>query len=299
MKFKKEKWFSLVIAMLLVIVMTTIAIVVLDFAIPFSRDINGIENASNSYYQANSWFEQAIYFISQNPIWSESWKVLPSTQTGYSFNIFASWSISPALWKWNSDFDSDWNKISEWNSIQMEIWYNKIADWANTKAYFRVPNLNGDWWLSLAWNKDIVTWKLTSSGWNLLIASWSEIKANEVCSSSWTTTHNACIDTLNFNGINLWGEDLNWNWNTFQSFYGSYCSSSCILKISIINDLNLSSNNAIVPYLEWKISFWTSPLPTRYADINVSWKSYWFKKDLKFSVPQKSILDTFDFAVFQ
>lgn len=304
MKYINQKGFSLVIAMGLVILMTVMAMVVLEFAVPFSKDIKWIENASNAYYQANSWFEEAIYFIYKNPVWSESWKTLPSTQTGYSFNISASWKISPIAWKWNSDFDKNWNKISEWNSIQMEIWSGRITNFNNVKAFFRVPDLTWTSGVTLFWSNNVITWKLTSSDGELLNASWSELTADKVCSSTGVkdnTCTNWTTNLLKFDNNLLW-VNLSWTWYYFENFYDSNCTSgiSCILKISVINDLRLNSaNGTIVPYLEWKIYFWNNTVPTRYADINVSGKSYWFKKDLKFSVPQKTVLDTFDFAVFQ
>lgn len=317
MKYINQKWFSLVIAMGLVILMTVMAMVVLEFAVPFSKDIKWIENASNAYYQANSWFEEAMYFISQKPVWSESWKILPSTQTWYSFNIFATWTISPLLLKWNSDFDKDWNKISEWNPIQMEIWSGRINFSSNPKpiAYFRVPDLTWNWGLTLTWSNNIppsklnvITWTLTSSNNELLNSSWSEIKADKVCTSAGLkdTTCTSWTDFLLFDN-NLYWENLYWTWYTFQNFYDNIgnCKTpgvSCILKIKTINDLRLNNSNngnTIAPYLEWKINFWSNYVPTRYADINVSGKSYWFKKDLKFSVPQKTVLDTFDFTIFQ
>lgn len=302
MKNSNKNWISLILSMWLVIVMTLIAIVVLDFAIPFSKDIKWIENATNTYYQVNSWFEEAIYFVSQNSVWSESWKtILANKNVDYWFNISASWKISPLSWKWNSDFDSDWNKIFEWNSVQMEIWFWKISDWVNiSKAYFRVPNLNWNWWLTLSWwSLPIINWKLSSEN-KSLDATWSLLLADKICKSSWNISNTACTDKLIFNDSLFW-LDSNLSLLSFKDFYESNCwaSSWCILKLSVINPLTLTPSNTKIPYLEWKIDFWNNAIPTRYTDIEASGKSYWFKKEINFWVPQKTGLDTFDFTVFQ
>lgn len=312
MKHINKKWFSLIIAIWLVIVMTLIATLILDFAIPFSKNIKWIENASNSYYQVNSWFEDAVFFISKNILWSETWKTMSNTiNTDFWYKITASWSKSPTAWKWNSDFDPDWNKISEWNSIQMEVWSNKINNWpltSKSRIYFRVPNLDWNWWLTLSWwnTLPIINWKLSWENSSLDASSWSQFKASQTCKSA-TLNNTDCINLwipLIFDNNLKWSYlDINWieQQTDFKSFYDANCKnlSWCILKLSVINSLILSTNNTKIPYLEWKLDFWNNTIPSRYAEIEASGKSNWFKKYIDFSVPQKTGIDTFDFTIFQ
>ena len=67
---------------------------------------------------------------------------------------------------------------------------------------------------------------------------------------------------------------------------------------------NIESELVQVPYLEWKIDFdndnsGINNVPLRYVIIDAAWKSYWFRKDLKIRIPQQSVIEAFDFTVFQ
>jgi hypothetical protein len=302
MKTLNKTWFSLIISMMLVIVIILMAIVVLEIAVPFSRNIKWIENSSNAYYQANTWVEWALRFISQKDVWSENAQIYLWKSLDYKYRIEATWSISPVPWRWDSDFDKDWSKISWWSPVQMEVWFWKITFTSTDPvAYFRVPNFSiSSWWwqLTLSWSNtySIVNWQL-SWVWDdkTLNATWSYLKADKVCKSN----DNPCGVWLKFDN-SLIGLDLAWLEHGFKSFYNTNCWAwnSCILKLSVINKLELTTSSTPIPYLEWKADFW-SKVPTRTADVTVSWKSYWFRKDINVWVPQKTLIDSFDFTVFQ
>lgn len=301
MKILKKSWFALVLSMMLVLVIVLVAMVVLEIAIPFSRNIKWIENSSNAYYQANTWVEWALRFVSQNTVWTEStnpyvWKSLDS-----KYNITATWQLSPVPWKWDSDFDKDWSKISQWSPIQMQVWYWKITFSPNEpKAYFRVPNFSLNSWLWVLelnwWNLSIINWQLSWVDETLNALPSNYIVANNICKS--TVGCNSSTDAVNLSTL-VW-KDLAWVEYNFKDFYDTNCWNlkSCILKLSVINKLELKTNNTIIPYLEWKIDFWSS-VPTRVAEIDVSWKSYGFRKDISVWVPQKTLNDSFDFTIFQ
>jgi hypothetical protein len=75
----------------------------------------------------------------------------------------------------------------------------------------------------------------------------------------------------------------------------------CILRFSVINSLTTTSWTA--PYLEWQLKTWetdTSPkIPLRYSRIESVWRTYGFQKTLQIRVPQDTVSEAFDFAVFQ
>jgi hypothetical protein len=184
MKILNKSWFALVITMMLVIVILLMALVVLEIAIPFSRNIKWIENSSNAYYQANSWVEWAMWFVSQNNVWSQNTKNYWTTSIDNKYDIVAVWWISPTPSKWNSDFDKNWSKVSQWNPIQMEVWNNVINFTTPPKAYFRVPLLNSSSSLTLSWwsSLPIISWQLSWKD-KTLNATWSYLMAEKVCNS--------------------------------------------------------------------------------------------------------------------
>ena len=296
--------FSLVIAMGLSLIIVLMALVVINYIIPFSREIKWVENSSASYYEVNSWFEDAMWFVTQNPLWSSTWKTYSSSKD-FIYNIISTWSLVPALWRWNSDFDKNWNKVSTWKPIQMEVWNWRISDFSTPpKAYFRVPNLSNSAWLTLSWWAvlSIISWQISSPKEALNANTTSYLYANKVCTSDISDA--SCIGSTNniiFNNSLNWLK-ISWVWQSFQNFYSQNCNSSwswCTLKLSVVNPIVLTTNNTPLPFLEWKINFWNSSVPDRYVNISISWKSSLFQKSMDVFVPQKTLLDSFDFAVFQ
>lgn len=293
-----KKWFSLIIAMWLVLVITLLAFTVLEYIVPFWRDIKWIENSSVAYYQANSAIEDWLYKVYER---NYSWALDMRTEyyTSFSwlvtnkYSTTSSWKTIPLAWDWNSNYDINYNTIAEWNPIQLSIWKWLITN-STLNITFKIPNL--DWWSlnveQLSLNDPIVNWQLSSNS-NTLNATWSYIYKNLI---------NGNTQTNLFDPTYKW-VDLNWSTKTFSSFYTSNCTwtnSGCILKLSVINKLLLTSWE-VSPYLEWKINVtWTNPtLPQRYTKLKSSGKSYWFTKDINIRVPAPTVNEAFDFTVFQ
>ena len=302
-----NKWFSLVLAMWTVIVISLIAYNILEYVIPFWKDVKNIENSSKAYYLANNWIEDWLYFISTRTNEKAEDSKVFSSDIDYKFNTFSSWTVLPPAWDGNSNYDDDWNTISQWSPIQLSIWNWYLQSLSDVKIAFRVPNLdkfNLDSVIeTLGWGTlPIINWQLSSKN-NTLNASWWIILANQVFSSD---------ADFNFNNIIL--KDLTWydlSWDSLisiEDFYWNNCNSNgswCTLKFSVVNKLELNNNNIWVPYLEWKITidnaWWTSGnnLPLRYTKIESAWKSIWYKKELEIKVPTKTVNQVFDFTVFQ
>ena len=295
-KILNKKWFSIVIAIWLIAIVSLSALLILEYMIPFSKNIKWIENSSKAYYLANSWIENSLFFINRNQIWQETHTNFPSSATWTSIHLVASWSLLPPPWKWNSRFHNDWNKISPNFPIQLNIWSNSINEWSNVSFYFRVPNLNNENWNDerLEWNLPIINWQLSSIS-NTINSSWSLIEPSSI---NW--------NQIDFS-LKQWAL-LDGTLTNFSSFYNDnsyWCKSGnpkkCILKLSIINKINSNIDwvSVQVPHLEWKIDFWLDNIPLRYALINSQGKSYWFKKTIKISVAQQTVIEAFDFTVFQ
>ena len=297
-----NNWFSLVFAMWIVLIITLIAFSILEYMIPFSKNIKWIENSTVSYYNSNWWIEESLWIINKNIVGHERLiDFQANTPIWTKIEIDAKWNLLPLPWFWNSDYDNNWNKIFMWWPIQLEIWNDvtnlENTDWSNINLFFRIPNMDWNSNLFLFWDTlPIINWQLSAQD-DTLNSDNSYIVANDICSS----LLNPC-NSLNLNTRN--GKNLDWITKTFSTFYDEKCesSNSCVLKLSIINSLKINNLNKIpLPYLEWKIDTISSnkEIPLRYSVIKASWKSYGFRKDLEIRIAQQTISEAFDFTVFQ
>lgn len=289
---KNKKAFSLIIAMGLVLITSLLAFTILEFIVPFSKDIKWIENSTKSYYQANNWIERGLYFFKKRTD-SQSRSELTriySVNTDYKFSTTSSGLTIPAVWKWTSSFNKDWDTLNVSDPIQLLIWYWFVTNLSTLRIDFRVPDLNND---LLLW--ETLDWTTTP------MVNWQLISETDTLNSLPTTVFTA--DTVNwwdlqFSTLN--GKKVSDSSTvTFSTFFSSNnCNTSkCILKISVINDLKSSSK--VIPFLEWKITTWANSLPLRYSTIESVWKANWFSKNLQIRVPQETVSEAFDFTVFQ
>lgn len=303
--------FSLVIAMWIVLVSSLLAYTIIEFMLPFSRNIKWIENATRAYYQANSWLEQGLYFFKSR--WDkyirEDLGIAWSALTSYQINTFSSDSILPKKDYGTSEYDNDYNTISMWDPIQISVWNNFVKNLPHLQIQFRVPQ-------TLGWNLDnntwYASWQLTSGSGALNSHSGSVIKWDKINN----TTLIKIADLLWISYSHIWGDEV-WNievkdifeWDTLHGEAGKEvrkldCKNEdqkCILKFSVINKLESSLGKSI-PYLEWKIrSVRPNPdtLPLRYSIIESTWKSYNFGRKLEIKYPQDTVNQAFDFTVFQ
>lgn len=289
---KNNEAFSLVIAMWLVLITSLLAFTILEFIVPFSRDIKWIENSTKSYYQANNWIERGLYFF-QKRTDSQSRTELTRWYTAnldYTLSTTSSWTQIPALWKWNSTFSKDWDSLSVADPIQLIIWYWFITNLATLNIDFRVPDLNNDliFWETLDWTTSpMVNWQLSSETDVLNSISTSVFTADNI---NWWNIQFAAL-----NGKKVSDSST----VTFSTFFSTNnCNSNkCVLKISVIDDLKSSSK--IIPFLEWKITAWANSVPLRYSTVESVWKSNGFSKNLQIRVPQETVSEAFDFTVFQ
>jgi hypothetical protein len=224
-----------------------------------------------------------------------------SWKEDYGIKMFASWTVLPRPLEWNSEFDKNYNIIRVWNPIQIEIWWGSI-NIDDFKLEFRVPNLKNDdevlylsWGTTWTWTWKIINWQLSSQN-DILNASWSQIEVWKI--HSWSILDD------------FWNWDwqvLENTWSTVKEFYSDWNDdwvtaqcwawSGCILKMSVINKLELDDWTS-VPYLEWRIITGKS-IPLRYRIIKTTGTSYGFRKSLKIKIPQQTVNEAFDFTIFQ
>ena len=320
---KNNSWFSIIFAIWFVVIITLITSVLLTFLFPFSKNIKGVENSSFAYYQALSWIEKALYEKKSLDLWEDKSWVFENNKIKYSYNIEASWSILPPAWKWDSEYDKDWNKFSLNEPIQLKL-KNKDIDWSKVKFSFRVPDFSWNWnkYLEeISWDKKMILWQysgywfiLDSSTWAIITTDdinwWNEISLG---SKTWIL-HWAWIDRTKVinqnNPITLSFENFdNWNKNSISNYWSpkpnliACKNTTCTLKMSLINKLIIKENwkEQEIPYLEYKIDFsqaWVK-VPTRLVRIKSNWKVFGFSKNIKIKLPQDSSIWAFDFTIFQ
>jgi len=291
---KQQQWFSILFAIAVILIASTMSLYLLSFIIPYSRSVKGLENSTKSYYLWRSAIEQSLWSINQNVLWYEASDgfVWPSD---YSFDIIAMSDLIPQPWLWNSNFDTDWNTISFWNPLQLSVGDNLISNWSVVDFDFRVPDLNGngsstDQTVFGGASTIILSWQLSSSTNTLLPTNTgSFITASDINSLS-------TFDLSSRPGVDLAGLNPN-----FASFYGSECTTwPCILKISVLWNMFLNDvNRTSIPYLEYAIDTGWQDIPTRFTNIQATWWSYGFRKSLDVRIPQLTTDQAFDFAVFQ
>jgi len=293
-----KKAFSLIIAMFLMIITSLLAMYLLEYIIPFSRNTKWMENWTKAYYEANKWIEDVLFSMKDKDPYFETGKTIPDKALWYYYSLTSTWNTIPLPWDWNSEFSTNYNKISISNPVQLYLKWN--IDWDDVNFYFKVPHFDDSVINPISfsgWTMPIINWQLSS--WNdTLNSSWSQIQYGDINSSTWALT-----DTITFDSLRKW-ETLSWSEFSMEDFYiNEDCSNTwCSLKLSIINELmTWDTPQQEIPYLEYKIEFlWTNPnIANYYSIIRTYWKSTWYRKDLKLYIPQQTTIEAFDFTVFQ
>lgn len=302
MKFMyKNKWFSIVLALGVVLVLTSISIYLLEYIVPFSKNVKGLDNYTKAYYQSWRGIEESLYFLSSANLGSELSQNFTTNPISYSFQTFSSWSVVPESWKWESNFDKDWGIL--WQNTPVHIYLPNSVNWINTKIYIRVPNFDGNSGTdesldALLATEDVVNWQLASKSEVLnSVSIGSRFIWGDICHSNVSCTSK---DISSLNWVLLDGTTT----DTFWHFFSMKCSPnfSCILKLSLVNKLLWQSSGVSwkkIPYLEYKINFDSVYVPYNRVLINTSGKSYGFRKDFSFDFPLKMLNEAFDFTVFQ
>lgn len=310
MKQKNTQWFAIVIAIWIILIITLIAFYILEFIIPFAKNVKGLENSAMAYYQAYYWVEESIYDIRTNGIGYESTLAFSGTPLTYSYDIDTLNTRHPAVWEWDSEYDSNWGTLAQWKPLQIYLPNNLAPVISSIRVYFRVPNFDSNTTTSESFDDsslsdlDIVNWQIAgptdvlnsrpvSIYPNNRIRSWN-ICSSTAVSCTWYQLSNKIWFTLE------WTVDQD-----ITTFYNANCRTSnydCILKLTVINDLVATSwtvSGKKIPYLEYYIDFSWVNVPNPKILIDTSGKSYGYRKDIRINLPQKWLIEAFDFTVFQ
>jgi len=307
-----KKAMSLILAMWLVLIMTLLVLYILEYIIPYSKNVKGIENSTNAFYQADGSIEVGLKYIKDRNIDVNKWNWDLRTETGSSFlsnkvafslSTTSSWKVIPPDKLWNSPYDNHFNTISAWEPIQLSVWNGMVTNWFNVKFTFKIPEkLNNNWfWLSW-WTWAIINWQLAWL-WNTLNATGSWILSDDIWNNWlnskifwWWVSNSLWVDYIKW-------LDLNSNSVDYSAFYSQNCNNTwswCILKMFLVWDLIWNDpNKTRLPFLEYKIDFGNSKVPLRYSTIKSVWKSYWFQKELETKVAQDTVNEAFGFTILQ
>lgn len=286
-----RSWFSIVLAIGLVLLLSLTGLYLIEYTIPFSRSIKGIENASQAFYEWYTGIEESVFEIYDGPIGEQHTRNFSDVQD-YSYTTRATWNQTPVSGEWNSEYDIDWNTISQDNPISLLVWENRFWGGSNRiDVEIRVPNFDGDAWPdALSSYDDLILWQLSSRD--------DSLSGKDLISLS-SASRSISVNLFTQQGLES-GDATDAPWTPFSNFYSRECGAwnECVLRISIINPLIASWDNTFLPYLEYQLAS-SDDIPLAFAEIEVSWKSYGFTKRLLLDIPQRSTNAAFDFTVLQ
>jgi hypothetical protein len=308
-----KKWLSLPIAMWIVILLWLLTTTIIEYILPFSKNIKWVENSTRALYQSISWIEETLYFIKKtrdNNInefiykpsgvesFNSTWALSFLVKTNSSGNVI------PMSGKWESIYNNNWDVLSLTNPIQIPIWKWVITNFIDFEIAIKVPDLDKfnftnrneilDWDSGSAY----VNWALSSDA-NTLNSTWSYWSVNDI--GRWNLT-----ETYNFNNMSFKLYNKNWktldnNIMTFKNFYNNNCewNNECSLKIYVTNDL-VTTTWEYIPFLESQIRFNSNNnVPYYNTIVSSRGRSYWFSRDLDIKIAKDTLIEAFDFTVFQ
>jgi len=284
----EKKWFSIILAMWIVLLLSLIWLYLMEYMIPFSRNVKWIENASQAYYESYAWVEESAFKIYNGDLWLGHNNTFDSgIVQDFGYNFVWSWARIPAPWQWNAPDNPNYSRLSQNEPISLQIWNWKFSTNTDNIIFrFEIPELN---WSTPSFdspNNDIILWQLSWSAWSL-------------------TSEDLIQENQENTNINLWPLfwiQLDGTRTRFRDFYRNILNcddiaNDCILRISVINPL-VTSTNSTIPYLEYQINA-SRAIPYQNPVVSSQGKSFGFSKTLEVFIPQKATSSAFDFTVLQ
>ncbi|MDA9129101.1 hypothetical protein N9J72_01325 [Candidatus Gracilibacteria bacterium] len=294
MRYNNSAGFSIVIALVLMLLLSFTGLYIIEYTIPYARSVKGIENASQAYFESYSGVENALLDIYSGDVGDEFSQVT-TTNVGVDYIVVANGATSPTSGQGTSEYDRDFNSISKNTTAQFLVGKGRLTTGTDRiEIDYKVIDFDGitgaadqDRLKVADGNDEIILWQLSSDNFTLYAREGSLITESEINNASTT---------------NLWmqsGTRGDGTDQTFRNFYNSECigSQECILKINVIRDI-VAQNNTIQPYLQYRLRT-TSSIPTRFARITSQGKTFGFSKTLELAVPQQTSNAAFDFTIFQ
>ena len=290
LQLQNKNGFSIVFALGLVLLLSFIGLYLLEYMIPFSRNIKWVENSSIAFYESYSGIESALYWVSQNPVGYTD----TDATSWYSYGVVGEWTNIPA--RWNSQYDTSRNRLSMEDPIQIIVWNDLLDGWGTDAIHLlvRIPDLDNinsnDETFNSAISDDIILWQLSSDDSSLTV---------ETLITEWDINIDKIKHSQEYKFWDKWGLPLSGSRERFSTFYARECVlDECILKITVINPLISSTTNTPIPYLEYSIVS-DQTIPLQSSQISSTGNSNGFQKTLNVTVPQQVTNAAFDFTVFQ
>ncbi len=316
---KQKQAFSLIIAMLIVLVTTLLAYTVLEFIYPFSKNIKGVENSVNAYYRANEGVERALYFFKTRKdenikeeqdvdrIDKQKWR-------WYKYKTTSQWESLPKAKTGNSPYNNDFNTIAMWDPIQLSIGNGFVSNLSKLEIYFQVPTIqhiqsklaDGDYimWQIASENGALYAQGPDKNGKNSSLISKAKINGQKIKISDFTWIAYTDVNKTEKRDIKL-STIFSGNWTSSDGIKQLNCwVKKCILTFSIVKELETKSNalsnswfKKYIPFLEWKITSTGQALPLRYSQIVSEGEFLGFGKKLEVPYPQETANQVLDITV--
>lgn len=169
--------------MIITVIIALMAIYLLDKIVPFSRNVQGVENGNVAYYRANTALNEALLSMSASDPGLQPSSSLISNGSGMVYKVTAQGIRTPQVGYGNNEYDKDWSVLAPGKPLQLVLADGLV--WTDTSSSndsefrFSVPDLNKDGvyneTLSGA-STPIINWILSASGGATLLASGSQIR---------------------------------------------------------------------------------------------------------------------------
>lgn len=285
MKDSNTAWFSIVLAMWIVLLLSLTWLYLMEYMIPFSRNVRGIENASQAFYLSYGGVEENVLKVYSWSIWLNHQSFPYTWLEWFEYSFTWSSTVIPQAGQWNAQ-NLNYSRFSQSEPISLQIGNGRLTNgWESISLDLTIPNSVS---FQSPTSDEIILVQLSWELGSLSSASGALIRESDV---------NTTINLLNRNGT-----PLTWLDRTFRQFFWDlWCvnaGTDCVLKLSIIRPLISNSWNAPIPYLQYRITS-SKPLPYPNPLMSSVGKSFWFSKTLKAFIPQQATSSAFDFTVLQ
>ena len=302
---RSQKGSALLVGLIIVVLLTILTTSFLEKILGLGRTSGAIGNSAQAYTLATGLIEEQLMTGAMTR--AEPWNIptrseWSTTSTWRTLTAYTGGNMIPDIWKWNSEFDKNWNITTLGEPIQIVIpsW---LGDWSGVNFYFRVPNIPNETsdTGSLS-GSGIILWTFGYSGASLYASGETNIfkmsdignTARTISSYSWQTNTGSSFRFDNFYGDATSGVGTN----------GAKCTTSfqCTLKLSMIRPFvnDKASNPKSYSFLEYKIEFpLGTRIPSQYMIIDSSSSIYGYIRSLQVRIPQITSNTATDFAVLQ
>jgi hypothetical protein len=94
----------------------------LEYMVPFSRNIKGIEHASQAFYESHSGIEDSLLQVYSGSVGqAHGDSLLASLPQDFGYSVSSSGMLIPAPGEGDSEYDDDWNQVSQEQAISLFV----------------------------------------------------------------------------------------------------------------------------------------------------------------------------------